>query len=177
VAKLAEELRTTAADVERRGRRVRGATEAGVADGDLTGLRQQVTALFGEWAKVLRVQPLDKAIAAFLQQLQQAGVLKGEDVMGRTLRLMVELCVERAYAEQAAPAAAAGPQASGAQEAIEAYAKLAALLVRSAQDNLPLRLAVAQRVRRSVFLGCLRVVCGGGDRWARMSHHVVISPS
>lgn len=158
VFKLADELRTAAADIDRRGRRVRSVADLGVADGDPAGLRAQITALFADWAKVLRTGAtapggLEAAMSQYLLRLQQAGVLKGEDIMGRSFRLMVELCVERAYAEQGQPQGTQQPL-QGSQDNMEAYARLVSILVRSAQDSFALRLAVMQRVRCLCWVVC-----------------------
>lgn len=54
-----------------------GAMAGGKADkGDPIGLREQVAALFDEWARVLDANANDKVHSNFVAQLQQAGLLK-----------------------------------------------------------------------------------------------------
>ncbi|KAK7277081.1 hypothetical protein RIF29_18231 [Crotalaria pallida] len=61
---------------------------------DPAGFREQVSMYFAEWYRICELPgPNDTASAHFLLQLQQNGVLKGDDVTDRFFRLLMELAV------------------------------------------------------------------------------------
>ncbi|KAK9824056.1 hypothetical protein WJX72_007392 [[Myrmecia] bisecta] len=64
-----------------------------VAAGEPAGLKEQVAALFDEWAHLAEEQPAEKVHAAYVGQLQQAGFLKGDELTDSFLRILTELAV------------------------------------------------------------------------------------
>lgn len=62
-------------------------------DADPEGLRDQVAALFDNWAKVVHADPTDKNITACVEHFIRRGLLKGDDITSRFFRICAELSV------------------------------------------------------------------------------------
>ena len=122
-----EEIRAASGEIERRGRRVLSAKDAGIADGDPPGLRAQIVYLLTEWIKCLRTTG-ENGYPQWLVLLQSSGAMKGDDLAARGLRVFVELCMERCYAEQQA-------QRPMTFEYFDAFAKMIQLLVRQTPET------------------------------------------
>jgi len=92
-------------------------------------LREQVAAMFEEWARVCESLVGDDGQMKFAQQLQLAGMLKCDETTDRVLRILTELSVAHCLSSEAG-------QISGATQpilnfaAIDAYARLVLLLVK-----------------------------------------------
>jgi len=72
--------------------------------GDPHGLREQVAGLFDEWVHLLEANPNDRMHTAYVASLQQNGLLKGDELTDRFLRILMELAVAHCLrSEGAAP--------------------------------------------------------------------------
>ncbi|KAI3844272.1 hypothetical protein MKW92_023019 [Papaver armeniacum] len=61
---------------------------------DPLGFREQVSMLFNEWYRICEATGKnDAAVTHFMSQLQQSGLLKGDDMTDRLFRLLTELSV------------------------------------------------------------------------------------
>ncbi|KAA8515904.1 hypothetical protein F0562_019083 [Nyssa sinensis] len=95
---------------------------------DPAGFREQISMLFEEWYRICEIPVAnDSACAQFVLQLQQSGLLKGDDMSDRFFRRLMELSVS--YCLQSV-VISSGPQQSHQQVqplsflAIDIYAKL-----------------------------------------------------
>ncbi|KAI3874808.1 hypothetical protein MKW98_019381 [Papaver atlanticum] len=60
---------------------------------DPLGFCEQVSMLFNEWYRICEATGNDAAVTHFMSQLQQNGLLKGDDMTDRLFRLLTELSV------------------------------------------------------------------------------------
>lgn len=132
---------------------------------DPPAVREQVAGLLDEWSRV-RDQG-DVAQMQYVVQLQRAGLLKCDAATSRLLRIMAELASlhhtrgESVAASGPAPNGASPPAASFA--AVDAFAKLTVLLVKTVGDpsqggggTTVGRLACLSRVWNAIGLACAR---------------------
>ncbi|XP_020519676.1 CCR4-NOT transcription complex subunit 1 isoform X1 [Amborella trichopoda] len=107
-------------------------SNAGSADtgaSDPPGFREQVGALLAEWARNCEAPGMnDATYATYISQLQQSGMLKGDDVTDRFFRVLTELAVAHCLASESHQAS----QSVLSFAAIDMYAKLVVLLVKYA---------------------------------------------
>jgi len=69
-------------------------------DNEPLGLREQVAALFDEWARLLDSNIGDRLHSNYVSQLHQAGLLKGDEHTDRFLRILTELAVSHCVASE-----------------------------------------------------------------------------
>ncbi len=104
--------------------------------GDGPPMRQRVGNLLQAWVQLVQENdaPTREQSVQYLQLLSQQGVLKGDENADRFFRIMLELCVEAYMRTPPSETKEAGaPSKPGsAFTAIDAYAKLVVLLVKSA---------------------------------------------
>eukprot|EP01113_Clastostelium_recurvatum_P016806 TRINITY_DN1971_c0_g1_i2.p1 TRINITY_DN1971_c0_g1~~TRINITY_DN1971_c0_g1_i2.p1 ORF type:complete len:2308 (-),score=670.74 TRINITY_DN1971_c0_g1_i2:313-7236(-) len=114
---------------------------------DPEGLREQVTALFKDWVMICtHPAGADKAVTAYVGRLQQAGVLKKEDLSLRFFRICIEISIEGWHLQQEKAPGGADQQAV-AYQAIDSFAKLVVLLVKFADPVTPnIKATVLSRV-------------------------------
>lgn len=95
------------------------------------GLREQLTSFFAEWVRVYQHPTSNEKIyATFIMQLQQQGVLKGEEISSMFFRVCTEMSVEHYLKQKAASHATPAV----AYQAIDAFSKLIVLLVKYHSD-------------------------------------------
>ena len=99
------------------------------------GLRQQVHFLLDEWLNIcIQGATSDKTYAQYLSALQSQGVLNSEESTRRFFRIMVELCLEAAFASAQLPAPAQNGGGDSpiafTNHAIDALGKLIVFLVK-----------------------------------------------
>ncbi|CAB4419785.1 unnamed protein product [Rhizophagus irregularis] len=95
------------------------------------GLRDQLTYFFVEWVRVYQHSASnEKTYATFIIQLQQQGVLKGEEISSMFFRVCTEMSVDH-YLKQKATIQATPVVA---YQAIDAFSKLIVLLVKYHSD-------------------------------------------
>ncbi|KAG9452304.1 hypothetical protein H6P81_005208 [Aristolochia fimbriata] len=76
-----------------------GMTEPSTADP--AGFREQVTLLFREWYRICELPgATDAACSHYISQLQQSGLLKGDDITDRFFRILMELSVGHCLASE-----------------------------------------------------------------------------
>jgi CCR4-NOT transcription complex subunit 1 len=87
-----------------------------------TGLAEKVTQLFKEWMQIYE-QPHqnDKQYASFISQLQQQGMVKGDETTDNVFKVMVELAIDNCTT---------APDGSIGFESVDAFSKLVVLLVK-----------------------------------------------
>ncbi|GFZ00664.1 transcription regulator [Actinidia rufa] len=95
---------------------------------DAVGFRDQVSMLFAEWYRICELPGTnDAACAHYILQLQQSGLLKGDDISDRFFRCLTELSVSHCLSSEVI---SSGPLQSPQQVhplsflAIDIYAKL-----------------------------------------------------
>ncbi|KAL7203784.1 hypothetical protein ACSBR2_016943 [Camellia fascicularis] len=95
---------------------------------DPAGFREQVSVLFADWYRICELPGTnDAACAHFVLQLQQSGLLKGDDMSDHFFRSLMELSVSHCLSSEVI---SSGPQQSSQQVqplsflAIDIYAKL-----------------------------------------------------
>ncbi|KAK3006153.1 hypothetical protein RJ639_016633, partial [Escallonia herrerae] len=93
---------------------------------DPAGFREQVSMLFAEWYRICELPGAnDAACAHYVLQLQQSGLLKGDDMSDRFFRRLMELSVSHCLSSEVI---SSGPLQSHQQPlsflAIDIYAKL-----------------------------------------------------
>lgn len=96
-----------------------------------SSVREQLTYVFAEWVRLYQhPSSNEKTFVSFIVQLQQQGVLKGEEVSTMFFRVCTELSVE-AYNKQKE---AGGTPATGIYQPVDAFSKLIVLLVKYYAD-------------------------------------------
>eukprot|EP01018_Ginkgo_biloba_P022479 Gb_12251 [translate_table: standard] len=111
-------------------------TSREIGSADPVGFREQVAVLFDEWARICDSPGVnDKAYAVYISQLQQSGMLKGDDASDRFFRVLTELSIAHCIASDVSvPGSVALPSQQIMQTlsftAIDMYAKLVVLLVK-----------------------------------------------
>ncbi|KAI9023310.1 CCR4-Not complex component, Not1-domain-containing protein [Hyaloraphidium curvatum] len=101
-------------------------------NGEGVALRDQLQFLFTEWVRLYNHPGSnEKTQAAYILQLQQQGVLKGEDVSSLFFRVCTELSVELYLKHKSVPGA---PQYL-AYQAVDAFARLIVLFVKYHADG------------------------------------------
>jgi CCR4-NOT transcription complex subunit 1 len=87
-----------------------------------TGLAEKVTQLFEEWMQIYE-QPHqnDKQYASFISQLQQQGMVKGDETTDNVFKVMVELAIDNCTT---------GGDGSIGFASVDAFSKLVVLLVK-----------------------------------------------
>ncbi|KAL4458253.1 hypothetical protein ABPG75_013118 [Micractinium tetrahymenae] len=111
VLQLVEEARRIS--LLRAGKQVPAAAPPPLPEGpkDPPQLVETIMKLFDRWARLLEEAPQEKVHAPFVQELQQAGFLKGDDMTERFLRIMIQLAVQHCLRSEAAAAANLPPGA------------------------------------------------------------------
>lgn len=101
---------------------------------DPAGFRDQVVILFDDWAHICDSPGVnDKAYAVYISQLQQSGMLKGDDNSDRFFRVLTELSVAHCLASEISVSGSISSQqmTQGLSfTAIDMYSKLVVLLVK-----------------------------------------------
>ncbi|XP_052210992.1 uncharacterized protein LOC127813907 isoform X2 [Diospyros lotus] len=104
------------------------------AEPDPAGFREQVSGLFADWYRLCELPSAnDAAYAHFVLQLQQHGLLKGDDMTDRFFRCLTELSVSHCLSSEVINS---GPLQSAQQLqplsflAIDIYAKLVFLILK-----------------------------------------------
>ncbi|XP_043718242.1 CCR4-NOT transcription complex subunit 1-like isoform X2 [Telopea speciosissima] len=101
---------------------------------DPAGFYEQVSALFGEWCRICELPGAnDAAYTHYISQLQQSGLLKGDDMSDRFFRILTELSAAYCVSTEVTPASFSlqphqSPQMSFF--AIDMYAKLIFLMLK-----------------------------------------------
>ncbi|CAG8523976.1 14374_t:CDS:10, partial [Acaulospora morrowiae] len=110
--------------------RLRTSRDSLSKDVENMGLRDQLALFFAEWVKVYQHPTLnEKTYANFIMQLQQQGVLKGEEISSMFFRVCTEMSVDHYLKQKLAHAT---PTIS--YQAIDAFSKLIVLLVKYHSD-------------------------------------------
>jgi len=87
-----------------------------------TGLAEKVTQLFDEWMSIYELpHQNDKQYASFISQLQQQGMVKGDETTDNVFKIMVELAIDNC---------SIAPDGSINFESVDAFSKLVVLLVK-----------------------------------------------
>ncbi|KAK3820433.1 MAG: CCR4-Not complex component, Not1-domain-containing protein [Benniella sp.] len=111
-------------DIRRRSQVPREATK----DVDNSVLREQLAFIFAEWIRVYQLPTSnDKDYGAFINSIQQQGVLKGEEISSLFFRVCTEMSVESYIKYKATNTAAA-------YQGIDAFVKLIVTLVKHYSD-------------------------------------------
>ncbi|XP_026438629.1 CCR4-NOT transcription complex subunit 1-like [Papaver somniferum] len=103
---------------------------------DPHGFREQVTLLFNEWYRICDATGTnDAAVTRFVSQLQQSGLLKGDDMTDRFFRLLTELSVAHCLSTEVFTPGSLSLQSSQQAPAlsfvaIDMYAKLVVLILK-----------------------------------------------
>ncbi|KAJ4954224.1 hypothetical protein NE237_031056 [Protea cynaroides] len=102
---------------------------------DPAGFREQVTVLFGEWCRICELPGAnDAAYTHYISQLQQTGLLKGDDMSDRFFRILTELSVAHCLSTEVTTSASLSLQPHHSQPmsffAIDMYAKLIFLILK-----------------------------------------------
>ncbi|KAI8598126.1 CCR4-Not complex component, Not1-domain-containing protein [Dissophora ornata] len=93
-----------------------------------TLLKEQLAFIFAEWIRVYQLPTAnDKAYGAFINSIQQQGVLKGEEISSLFFRVCTEMSVESYLKYKSANAAAA-------YQGVDAFVKLIVTLVKHYSD-------------------------------------------
>ncbi|KAI8922013.1 CCR4-Not complex component, Not1-domain-containing protein [Powellomyces hirtus] len=96
-------------------------------DTETATLREHLAALFHDWVRTFyHPASNEKSHAAFIQQLQQQGILRAEAISPLFFRVCTEICMDAYTKERAAP----GLLPSLPFQAVDAFARLIVLLVR-----------------------------------------------
>jgi CCR4-NOT transcription complex subunit 1 len=137
LSQLLEDVRCVSASSgvhakERRRLRERTARNDKERQGVPPGLSEKVLALFEEWLEICdygrAVNNNDKVYAQFISQLQQQGMVKGDDTTDHFFRTMVELAIENSIEVNQASVAIVN------FDAVDAFSKLVVLLVKYLAD-------------------------------------------
>lgn len=111
-----------------------------ISRNDPPGMRQQVTFLLDSWIRVHNEAPgSEKALAQYLQLLQQHGVGKADEITERFFRISTELVVEACLKTL-------DEKKTLNYAVVDAYAKLASLLIRYMNSGGSTDQIAAQRV-------------------------------
>ncbi|KAJ6835455.1 CCR4-NOT transcription complex subunit 1 [Iris pallida] len=104
---------------------------------DPTGLRDQVSHLFSEWCRICELPATnDTTYSLYISQLQQSGLLNGDDMTDRFFRILTELSVAHCLAhEQVTTSVSLSLQSTQQFQhlsfvTIDAYAKLVFLVLK-----------------------------------------------
>ncbi|KAJ3175056.1 hypothetical protein HDU87_006452 [Geranomyces variabilis] len=109
-------------------------TSKGAGENETATLREHLAAVFHDWVRTFyHPGSNERTHAAFIQQLQQQGILRAEAISPLFFRVCTEICID-AYAKSrgAAPPGALPPPPSSLPpfQAVDAFARLVVLLVR-----------------------------------------------
>jgi CCR4-NOT transcription complex subunit 1 len=149
VAQMLDEIRSASAAAKVDGKKGGGKMgEGGVGVGrqqDPAGLRERVTYLLEHWIRIWNESPgSEKAYVAYLNHLQQQGVLKTQENSERFFRITTELCIENCFNTAAAAASNDPDNGNGASGSpklsytvVDAFSKLIVLLVKYADPVTP----------------------------------------
>eukprot|EP00850_Spirogloea_muscicola_P015627 SM000121S26024 [mRNA] locus=s121:298001:312953:- [translate_table: standard] len=97
---------------------------------------QQVVVFFDDWARICDLPSGDNAHALYISQLQQAGMLKGDDMSERFFRLLMELAVGHCLSSELSHSSGVTQGAQGlSYTAIDMYGKLICVLFKHCDDN------------------------------------------
>ncbi|KAG0294790.1 hypothetical protein BGZ96_000456 [Linnemannia gamsii] len=111
-------------DIRRRGQAPREAAK----DVDNSVLREQLAFIFAEWIRVYQLPTSnDKDYGAFINSIQQQGVLKGEEISSLFFRVCTEMSVESYIKYKVTNTAAA-------YQGVDAFVKLIVTLVKHYSD-------------------------------------------
>nr|CDI56008.1 related to CDC39-component of the CCR4-NOT complex [Melanopsichium pennsylvanicum 4] len=96
-----------------------------------TALREQLAYCFAEWARLFQHSPNpDKSFIDYVTQLQNQGILKGEDISSMFFRVCTEVSVD-SYIKQKA---VGGSPATGIFSPIDAFSRLIVLMIKYHAD-------------------------------------------
>lgn len=94
-------------------------------------VREQLTMCFVEWVRIYQQSyQIEKAFVEFVVQLQNQGILKGEEISSLFFRVCAEVSVE-SYIKQKA---AGGTPATGLFQPVDAFAKLITFMIKYHAD-------------------------------------------
>jgi len=132
---LLEEVRATTSTVGngvKERRRLRDRPVQNEKDAKLVGLREKVKQLFEEWLETCDISRTtsqnDNLYARFISQLQQQGMVKGDETTDHFFRTMVELAIENSYEINTSGLTVVN------FDAVDAFSKLVVLLVKYLAD-------------------------------------------
>ena len=99
--------------------------------GDPIGLREQVAALFDEWARLLEGGGNDRDRSNFMAQLHMQGFLKGDELTDRFLRILTELAVAHCITSESPAGLASGRPSTPSFVAVDALVRLLNSLIQA----------------------------------------------
>ncbi|KAM0934312.1 putative CCR4-Not complex component, Not1, MIF4G-like domain superfamily [Dioscorea sansibarensis] len=122
--------------------------------GDPAGFRDQVSQLFAEWGKISSLPATNDSVCShYISQLQQLGLLKGDDITDSFFRVLTEISVAHCLATEQAITTGSLSLQSAQQPllltftAIDAYAMLVvAILKFGSMDHGPSKIALLSKV-------------------------------
>lgn len=95
------------------------------------GVREQLTYCFAEWVRLYRHSfAVEKSFVDFVVQLQNQGILKGEEISSLFFRVCAEVSVESYIKHKAA----GGTSATGIFQPVDAFAKLIVFMIKYHAD-------------------------------------------
>lgn len=98
---------------------------------DDAGVREQLTYCFGEWVRLYQHSfSVEKSFVDFVVQLQNQGILKGEEISSLFFRVCAEVSVDSYIKHKAA----GGTPLSGIFQPVDAFAKLIVFMIKYHAD-------------------------------------------
>lgn len=98
---------------------------------DDVGVREQLTYCFAEWVRLYQHSfAVEKSFVDFVVQLQNQGILKGEEISSLFFRVCAEVSVESYIKHKAA----GGTSATGIFQPVDAFAKLIVFMIKYHAD-------------------------------------------
>eukprot|EP00698_Gefionella_okellyi_P006187 TRINITY_DN15601_c0_g1_i1.p1 TRINITY_DN15601_c0_g1~~TRINITY_DN15601_c0_g1_i1.p1 ORF type:complete len:1583 (-),score=323.11 TRINITY_DN15601_c0_g1_i1:34-4782(-) len=136
-------------------------------DVDPPGFMKQVVALFYDWMRVYQrgAPGQEKAYTSFLYQLQQANLLKGDELTFRFFRIITEYCIERFYMDQLT-------STTSSWDNIDAFCKLGLFVIKYSADSAGVATVASLRISlfNKMIAAAVRVLSRDHDsKAARMS--------
>jgi CCR4-NOT transcription complex subunit 1 len=101
------------------------------ANADDVGVREQLTYCFAEWVRLYQHSfTVEKSFVDFVVQLQNQGILKGEEISSLFFRVCAEVSVESYIKHKAV----GGTPATGIFQPVDAFAKLIVFMIKYHAD-------------------------------------------
>lgn len=98
---------------------------------DDSAVREQLTYCFGEWVRLYQHSfSVEKSFVDFVVQLQNQGILKGEEISSLFFRVCAEVSVDSYIKHKAA----GGTPATGIFQPVDAFAKLIVFMIKYHAD-------------------------------------------
>lgn len=98
---------------------------------DDAGVREQLTYCFAEWVRLYQQSySVEKSFVDFVVQLQNQGILKGEEISSLFFRVCAEVSVDSYIKHKAA----GGSPATGIFQPVDAFAKLIVFMIKYHAD-------------------------------------------